>query len=91
VPAPAATPEPALTEAERDTAFYPDRAARIWVAGGLPANMEFSPPESSMVAGIVHGTAPICKRTVRRKPIRLAQRAVRPALLRQAPTSAPQR
>jgi len=41
-----------LTEAERYTAFYPDRAARIWVAGGLPANMEFGPPESSMVAGI---------------------------------------
>jgi hypothetical protein len=64
IPTPAHAPEPAppadatpfdqLTEAERYAVMYPDRAARIRAAGGLPP-----PPEPELVHDIVHGSSPI--------------------------------
>jgi hypothetical protein len=62
VPAPEPSSEPApppqfaeLTEAERYVTLYPDRAARIRAAGGLPADLDFGPPEPDLVAAIVNG------------------------------------
>jgi hypothetical protein len=60
-------PEPApgpdqfsqLTEAEQYAVIYPDRAARIRAAGGLPADATFGPPEPRLVRAIVEGTSPI--------------------------------
>jgi hypothetical protein len=67
VPAPALDPVPPaeadpfsrLTEAERYAVIYPDRAARIRAAGGLPADLDFGPPEPDLVRDIVHGAIPI--------------------------------
>lgn len=81
------------TRADRGGAVYRTlpRPCRAHL-GGRRAAGQYGvwPAGVSIVAGIVRSTAPICKRTVRRKPVRLAQRAVRPALLRQAPKSAPE-
>jgi len=68
VPAPAAAapPPPAAAESEpahADTAaearryavIYPDRAARIRAAGGLPADLDFGPPEPAIVAALLNG------------------------------------
>jgi hypothetical protein len=69
VPAPAPAPDPAppaeadpfsqLTEADRYAVMYPDRAARIRAAGGLPADLDFGAPEPDLVPDIVRGTSPI--------------------------------
>jgi hypothetical protein len=69
VSAPAPEPEPAppaapdsfsqFTEAERYAVLYPDRAARIRAAGGLPAKLDFAPPEPELVHDLVHGSSPI--------------------------------
>jgi hypothetical protein len=67
VPAPAPDPAPPaaadpftqLTEAERYAVIYPDRAARIRAAGGLPADLDFGPPEAELVHAVVHSTSPI--------------------------------
>ena len=69
IPTPAPEPEPAppaaaapfdqLTEAERYAVLYPDRAARIRAAGGLPATPDFGPPEPDLVDEIVHGSSPV--------------------------------
>ena len=66
-PAPPAAPDPCLatgldpvvTEAERYAVLYPDRAARIRAAGGLPAKLDFAPPEPELVHDLVHGSSPI--------------------------------
>lgn len=61
-PAPrdATEPEPgALTEAEQYAVIYPDRAARIRAAGGLPAQLDFGPPEPAIVDAVVNGCSPI--------------------------------
>jgi hypothetical protein len=60
-PAPPAAPAPfdQLTEAERYAVMYPDRAARIRAAGGLPAALDFGPPEPELVHDIVHGSSPL--------------------------------
>jgi len=66
-PAPSAAPDPCLatgldpvvTEAERYAVLYPDRAARIRAAGGLPAKLDFAPPEPELVHDLVHGSSPI--------------------------------
>ena len=59
-PAPPATaPFDQLTEAERYAVMYPDRAARIRAAGGLPAAPDFGPPEPELVDAIVHGSSPL--------------------------------
>jgi hypothetical protein len=72
VPAPAPPPDPAAapqaatqpepaptdpaTEAERYAVIYPDRAARIRAAGGLPARLDFGPPEPDIVAALLRNT-----------------------------------
>jgi hypothetical protein len=66
-PAPPAAPDPCLatgldpvvTEAELYAVMYPERAARIRAAGGLPAKLDFGPPEPELVQAIVHGSSPI--------------------------------
>ena len=63
VPAPAppaaVEPEPApadtAAEARRYAVIYPDRAARIRAAGGLPADLDFGPPEPALVAALLKG------------------------------------
>jgi len=72
-PAPPAAPDPCLatgldpvvTEAERYAVLYPDRAARIRAAGGLPEGVmagldpAIAPPEPELVHDLVHGSSPI--------------------------------
>ncbi|HEY2617108.1 MAG TPA: hypothetical protein VGI78_07200, partial [Acetobacteraceae bacterium] len=48
-----------LTEVEQYAILYPRRAAQIRAARGLPANLDYGPPEPEIVAGLVHGTSPI--------------------------------
>ena len=50
-----------LTEAEQDAAIYPDRAALIRATGGLPATLNFGPPEPDLVEALVNGTSPILR------------------------------
>jgi hypothetical protein len=79
VPLPDAPPDPAdaepvidlAAEAERYAVIYPDRAARIRAAGGLPARCEFGPPDDDLVAAIVNGTSPALLEADRR-PVRTA-------------------
>jgi hypothetical protein len=62
LPEPADTPQPAtLTEAEMYATLYPERAARIRANRGLPANIDFGPPEPEIVAALVNGTSPILR------------------------------
>jgi hypothetical protein len=62
-PEPADVPAPvyfsALTEAEQYALLHPERARRIRAEGGLPARLDFGPPEPDLVAALVHGTSPI--------------------------------
>jgi hypothetical protein len=65
VPEPEPEPAPSepqefakLTEAEQYAVLYPDRAARIRAAGGLPAKLDFGPPEPDLVSAIVNSTSP---------------------------------
>jgi hypothetical protein len=48
-----------VTEVELYAVMYPERAARIRAAGGLPAKLDFGPPEPELVQAIVHGSSPI--------------------------------
>jgi hypothetical protein len=52
-------PDPVVSEVELYAVMYPDRAARIRAAGGLPANLDFGPPEPDLVQAIVHGSSPV--------------------------------
>lgn len=60
-PEPAAPPQEfgALTEAEQYAVVYPERAARIRAAGGLPAPLDFGPPEPTLIEALVSGNSPI--------------------------------
>ena len=55
----AADAEPVAAQADIDTeakfyaVIYPDRAARIRAAGGLPARLDFGPPEPEIVAALL--------------------------------------
>jgi hypothetical protein len=70
-PAPAEPPEPAadppavdfaaLTEAEQYALLYPDRARRIRAERGLPARLDYGPPEPEIVHDLVNGTSPILR------------------------------
>jgi hypothetical protein len=67
-PEPAASPDSAkpppfsrLTEAEQYATIYPDRAVRIRANRGLPARLDFGPPEPPIVEAIVTGTSPILR------------------------------
>ena len=59
VPPADADPFSLLTEAEQYAVTYPDRAARIRAAGGLPPTPDYGPPEPELVHDIVHGSSPI--------------------------------
>jgi hypothetical protein len=50
-----------MSEAEKHAIMYPDRAARIRAAGGLPAHCEFGPPEPTLVAALVSNTSLILR------------------------------
>ncbi len=50
-----------LTEAEQYAVIYPGRAALIRGNGGLPARLDFGPPEAEIVEALVHGTSPILR------------------------------
>ncbi len=50
-----------LTEAETYAVTYPDRAARIRAAGGLPRPLDFDPPRHSLVRAIVNSASPILR------------------------------
>jgi hypothetical protein len=50
-----------MTEAERYAVLYPDRAARIRANRGLPARLDFGPPEPHIVEAIATGTSPILR------------------------------
>jgi hypothetical protein len=72
VPAPepeqpdSADPPPAgdfasMTEAEQYAVLYPNRARRIRAEGGLPARLDYGPPEPHIVDAIVNGSSPILR------------------------------
>jgi hypothetical protein len=44
-------------EADMYAIMYPDRAARIRASGGLPARLDFGPPEPELVEALVHGSS----------------------------------
>jgi hypothetical protein len=67
-PVAAPAPEPAeppkrdfytLTRAEQYGVMYPDRAAGIRAAGGIPADCDYGPPEADLVEEILASTSPI--------------------------------
>ena len=49
-------------EARRYAVIYPDRAARIRAAGGLPADLDFGPPEPALVAALLKGENDVSSR-----------------------------
>lgn len=61
VPADAVEPWDTLTEVERYATLYPDRAACIRRHGGLPAKLDFGPPDPDIVEAIVSSTSPILR------------------------------
>ena len=66
-----AEPEPTEAgidaEADRYAVIYPDRAARIRAAGGLPPDLDFGPPAPPVVVGLLRsGDA---SRTMRHHPV----------------------
>jgi hypothetical protein len=76
-PAPPPGPEPAtppqefgaLTEAEQYAVLYPERAARIRAARGLPAPLDFGPPETTLIDALVSGSSPILQALDRPPPV----------------------
>ena len=50
-----------VTEAEDYATRYPYRAARIRRHGGLPARLDFTPPEPAIVQALVTGTSPVLR------------------------------
>jgi hypothetical protein len=49
----------AMTPAERYVTLYPDRAAAVLDAGGLPASLTFPPPDPAVVAELLASTSPV--------------------------------
>jgi hypothetical protein len=56
-PAPDAEPERTQADSDADArlyaAMYPDRVRRICAARGLPADIDFGPPEPEIVAALL--------------------------------------
>ena len=50
-----------MTEAEQYAVLYPNRARRIRAEGGLPARLDYGPPEPHIVDAIVNGSSPILR------------------------------
>jgi hypothetical protein len=60
----AAPPKPeygAMTPAERYVTLYPDRAAAVLDAGGLPASLAFPPPDPALVAELLAGDSAVVR------------------------------
>jgi hypothetical protein len=51
----------AMTEAEQYAVLYPGRARRIRAEGGLPARLDYGPPEPHIVRDLVNGMSPILR------------------------------
>jgi hypothetical protein len=48
-----------MTPAERFVTLYPDRAATILAAGGLPARLTFPPPDAAVIEELLASTSPL--------------------------------
>ncbi len=56
---PSSTKYGALTPAERYVTLYPDRAAYILAAGGLPAHLAFPPPDAAVITDLLSSHSPL--------------------------------
>ena len=50
-----------MTPAERYVTLYPDRAAAVLDAGGLPACLAFPPPDPSVITELLAGNSPLVR------------------------------
>jgi hypothetical protein len=50
-----------MTPAERYVTLYPERAAAILAAGGLPAPITFPPPDQAVIAELLTGNSPLVR------------------------------
>lgn len=50
-----------MTPAERYVTLYPDRAAAILAAGGLPACLAFPPPDPEVITELLAGNSPVVR------------------------------
>ncbi len=50
-----------MTPAERYVTLYPDRAATILAAGGLPARPTFQPPDPAVIAELLASNSPLIR------------------------------
>ena len=50
-----------MTEAEQYAVLYPNRARRIRAEGGLPARLDYGPPEQHIVRDLVNGMSAILR------------------------------
>jgi hypothetical protein len=48
-----------MTPAERLVTLYPDRAAAIVAAGGLPSRLTFPPPEPAVIIELLTSSSPL--------------------------------
>jgi len=53
-----------LSEAEQYAVVHPARAALIRAHGGLPARLDFGPPDPAVVEGLVRGASPVLQALV---------------------------
>jgi hypothetical protein len=51
----------AMTPAERYVTLYPDRAAQVLAAGGLPPRLAFPPPDPELIAELLAGPSPLVR------------------------------
>ncbi len=51
----------AMTPAERYVTLYPDRAAAVLDAGGLPVSLSFPPPDPSVITELLAGNSPLVR------------------------------
>jgi hypothetical protein len=51
----------AMTPADRYVTLYPERAAVVLDAGGLPASLAFPPPDPSVITELLAGSSPLVR------------------------------
>ncbi len=51
----------AMTPAERLVTLYPDRAATLLAAGGLPARLSFPPPDPDVITELLTSNSPLIR------------------------------
>jgi hypothetical protein len=51
----------AMTPAGRLVTLYPDRAAAVLAAGGLPARLTFAPPDPAAITELLTGSSPLIR------------------------------